>query len=232
MAFPATFVDIQNDVIATLRLDATADLARTKDWINQVYAEACSETEFVQAFATMTMTAGTATYSMDSSVIRIKQMYCTPVGGTQGRPLEPVSLEQILEWSWANSTAQSSGGGVRYYAFFGSADLQFFPTPSSADVITAYYVKLPTVLSADADVPVLPEPYASNLLFNGACYQAALFLKDPDASVFDRDYQQSLMKLRAHLRRREGAMTRQFRVTKQVPFRPHDPSSDWATSAL
>lgn len=232
MAFPATFVDLQNDVIQTLRLDASADLARVKDWINMVYAEACVETEFVQSFATMTLTSGTATYSMDSSVIRIKQMYCTPVGGTQGRPLEPVSLEQMLEWSWANANAQQSGGGVRYYAFFGSADIQFFPTPSAADVITAYYVKLPTALSADSDTPVLPEPYASNLLFEGACYQGGLFLKDPDAQIFKQDFATDLARLRAHLRRREGAMTRQFRETKQTPFRPHDPSTDWATSAL
>lgn len=229
MAFPNTYLDFQQDVIAGVRLDATNDLARTKDWINEVYSEACIETEYLQDFATMTMTSGTATYSLDSSVVRIKQMYCTPVNGTQGRPLEPVSLEQILEWSWANANANQSGGGVRYYALFGASKIQFFPTPSDASVITIYYVKQPTALSADGDLPIIPEPYAGNIIFNGACYQASLFLKDPDAQLFKQDFERGKQQLRGHLRRREGAMTRQFRQTKQTPFRPHDPSTDWTS---
>ena len=46
MAFPSTFLDIQNAVINKLRLDSTNDLSKVKDWINQVYYEACIETNF------------------------------------------------------------------------------------------------------------------------------------------------------------------------------------------
>ena len=60
MAFPSTFVDLQNDVIQRLRLDATADLPKVKDWLNQVYAQVCVETEANVTVATMALTAGTS----------------------------------------------------------------------------------------------------------------------------------------------------------------------------
>lgn len=230
MSYPSSFLDLQNEVINKIRLDATADLAKVKDWINQVYTDVCIDTEAIQAFATFTLTSGSAIYTMDSTLRRIKQMYCTPVGGSQSRPLQPISLEQILEWNTANP-AVTNVGGVNYYAIFGLSatgviNIQFYPTPQSADVVTVYYTKTPTVLSANGDLPVIPEPFATECLVGGASYKAALFLKDPDASVFKQDYDAARARLRGHLRRMTGAMTQQFRVWQGQQLRPHDPSVD------
>lgn len=226
MSYPSTFADIKTEVIDRVRLDSTADASRVSDWVNQIYAEVCVETEAVQTVATMTLTANTAVYTLDTGLLRIKQMYVTPSGQGQSRPLVPTSLEQIFEWSASNGAAATNTGSVTHYAVFGTQNIQVYPTPSRADVITIYYVKLPTALSAAGDVPVLQEPYVSNCLVEGACFQAAMFLKDPDALLYKQNYDQAVRSLRAHLRRKEGSMTRQFRVTRAGSGIPHDPSTD------
>lgn len=225
MAFPSTFLDIYTEVIAKVRLDSTADLQKAKDWVNQVYAEVSVETEAVQETGTMALTANTSTYTIDSAIARIKQMYVTPSGQGASRPLVPTSLEQILEWD-ANNGTSAQTGSVTHYALVGIQKIRFWPTPTTADTITVYYVKLPTALSATSDVPVLQEPYVTECLVNGACFKAAVFLKDPDAALFKQLYDTSLRNLRGHLRRREGGMTKQFRVTRGDTVIPHDPSTD------
>lgn len=225
MAFPSTFQDMQNEVIAKVRLDATADLQKAKDWINRVYADICVDTEAVQGVATMSLTANVAQYTLDAALLRIKQMYVTPSGQAQSSPLIPVSIEQILEWSASNGASVSNQGSVTHYAVLGIDQVYFYPTPQTADTITVYYVKLPTALSANADLPVLQEPYVTECLVNGASYHAAVYLKDPDSELFRRDYETARARFRGHLRRKVGAMTQQFRVTGSE-FRPSDPSVD------
>lgn len=217
---------MQNEVIAKVRLDATADLQKTKDWINQAYADVCVETEALQDYATMTMTAAQSVYTLDANLVRIKAMYVTPVNSTQSRPLEPISIEELLEFTAGTGIAQPNTGGPNRYALMGINTVQFYPTPSSADTITVYYVKLPTALSGNTDVTILPEPYATELLVNGACYKAAIFLKDPDAGVWQQAYEAEKMKLRGHLRRKQGAYTRSFRIVGGRIVAPHDPSVD------
>lgn len=226
MAYPSTFVTIQNEVVNKLRLDSTADLAKVKDWINGAYYEACVETEALQNFATMTLTANTSTYTLDSQIARIKQMRVTPVGSTQSLPLEPVSVEEMLVLTAGTTSSQPNTGGPNRYTVFGVDKIQFYPTPTSADTVTMYYVKYPTALSADADTPSIPEPYATELLVNGACYKGAVFADDPKAQLFQQAFEVWKDRLRGHLRRKTGSFTRQFRLTGTTGVVPHDPSVD------
>jgi hypothetical protein len=224
MAFPSTFADVYNEVIAKVGLNATADLAKTKDWVNQVYAEVAVETEALQDYAAITLTASSSVYTVATGILRVKQMYVTPSGQGASRPLQPISLEQLLEWSASNSGPVT--GGVTHYAFVGQTLIQFYPVPAAADVVTIYYVKLPTALSAAGDVPMFQEPYATECLVNGASFKAAVFLKDPDAALFKQLYDDATSRYRGHLRRREGSMTRQFRLTRGQVVTPSDPSVD------
>ena len=226
MAYPPTFLDLQNEVIAKVGLDATADLQRVKDWINQAYTETCAETEAVQDYATMVLTASVAVYTLDVNLIRIKTMYATPVGSTQSRPLEPISIEEMLELSAGTGASQPSTGGPNRYAVFGVGDVQFYPTPASADTITVYYVKQPTALSANSDVTALPEPYSSRCLIAGASVQAGQFVSAPQVQLWTQEFEIWKGRLRGHLRRKVGAYTRQFRVVGGRLSAPHDPSVD------
>lgn len=230
MAYPSTYTDLQNEVIAKIRLDSTNDLQKAKDWINRVYRETCVETEALQTFATMALTASQNIYTLDTSIGRIKQMYVTPVGSTASYPLEPVSIEEMITLNAGTAASNPNTGGPNRYAVFGINDIQFYPTPTSADTVTIYYVKFPTALSAGTDVPAIPEPYATECLVNGACYHAAIFAGDPQAQAYRQDYETAKARLRGHLRRFQGSYTRQFRTVPPQNRAPHDPSVDpWPT---
>lgn len=230
MAFPSTFVDLQNEVLSKTRLNVTtgtqADRTKVKDWLNQVYAEVCIEVEANQVFATMTLTANTSTYTLDANLTRIKAMYVTPVGGTASRPLEPISIEQLLVLNAGTGGSQPNTGGPNRFALFGISSVQFYPTPASADTVTVYYVKEPTALTNDSDTTILPEPYATRCLVAGACIQAGQFVSDPATAGYQQEFEMWKSRLRGHLRRKQGAYTTHFRIVGDALTRPHDPSVD------
>lgn len=213
-------------MINRLRLDSTNDLSKVKDWINQVYAEVCVETEANQTSTTLTLTAGTASYTLSSSIIRIKEMFVTPVGSVQTLPLQQTNLDQILRYRAGSSNVSVSNGSVSHYSLSGLSQLEFWPTPGNADVVTIYSVALPTALSGNTDVPILQEPWNSSLLSDGACALAADFKSDPQQSFYQASYEQGKQRFRAHLARRQGNQVQQLGLYGAMPVRPHDPSTD------
>lgn len=219
-------MNIQDEVRDRVRLDAANDVQKVKDWINQAYADVAAETEAIQDYATMATAAGSAVYTLDPTISRIKQMYITQSGNGQSRPLVPTSLEALLEWSASNGASDTNAGGVTHYSQFGLQRLYLYPTPTRVETITVFYTRLPTALSNAGDVPELQEPYVTECLVNGACFKAALFLKDPDAQLYKQLYEEAKGRLRGHLRRKQGAMTQQFRLTRGDRITPHDRSVD------
>ena len=228
MAYPSTFVDIQNSVIAKARLSSTNDLSKVKDWINQAYADVCLTTELNITSSTMTVTAGSYSYTLPSAVLRIKEMVITPVGSTVSAPLRQTTLDDILRRRRAAGGMQNFGGYVTHYALLGINDFEIWPTPQAADSITIYYVAAPTALSADSDTTILPEPFASKILEFGALAEAADFKGDPAGPQWAAEYQQWMQRLRAHLTRKMGGQPGQFRIWDDKVFPPHDPSTDLA----
>lgn len=172
------------------------------------------------------MVAGQATYTLGASIMRIKEMVITPIGATVSKPLRQSTLDEILSRRQAAGGVQNFGGYVTHYALLGLSDLEVWPTPQAVDVIKAYYVAAPTALSADGDVPVLPEPFASKVLEFGALAEAADFKGDPAGPQWEGEYQEWLQKLRTHLTRKQGNQPGQFRIWNSSVFPPHDPSTD------
>lgn len=214
-------------MIAKLRLDATNDLSKVRDWINQVYAQACIETEAVVSTATMSLTAGTASYTLPTQVVRIKAMYVTPVGGAQSQPMLQTTLDYILRRRQASGGVGAALGYVTHYAVLGSTDIEVYPTPQSADTITIYYVGLPTALSGNTDLPsALQEPYASKVLEYGALAEGGDFKGDPMTDEYRAMFQLWLSKLKTQITRKAGSQPGQFRVFPDHMFPPHDPSTD------
>lgn len=172
----------------------------------------------------MTMTSNVSSYTLDSSIMRIKEMVITPVGATVSGPIRQTTLDDILNRRRANGSVV--GGYVTHYALLGGTSFEVYPTPQAADVITIYYVSAPTPLSGNSDTPTLPEPFASKVLEFGALAEAADFKGDPAGPQWAQEYQVWLQKLRSHLTRKGGSQPGQFNVFGAGVFPPHDPSTD------
>jgi hypothetical protein len=211
MAFPSSFGDIQNAVLAKSRLDPVLDGQRVKDWINQSYTRVCVETEAMIRTATMTVTAGASTYLLPAGVARIKQMLLQPAGQTQSSPpLIRTTLDEILSRRQAGGDQRQSGNQATHYAVLGINQFELWPTPAAADVIWIWYVLFPASLSAPTDVPILEEPYASKLLEYGALTDAGDFNGDPSALDWENNFNEWMGRYQQHLDRKQGVIPGQF----------------------
>jgi hypothetical protein len=213
VAYPSTFQDIQNAVITKARLDATNDLAKVKDWINQTYAQVLVESGDLVTTTTINQVANTSSYTLPTAVSRIVQMVVTPAGlGStfQQPPMKRTTLDDILSRR-ANGGITANGGDYsRYYALLGTK-IEVWPTPAAADIITVWYSARPTVLSANGDLPIIDEPYASKLLEYGALVQAGDWKGDPATQDWQNDFDVWMGRYLAHLDEQQGDIPDQFR---------------------
>ena len=97
----------------------------------------------------------------------------------------------------------SSGSGVpvdqpRYFYFIGT-QLNFYPIPTAATVVTMNYVSTPTdLLSTDLEAAiVIPKQWHRSVLVNGALYRLYAMEDDTDlAAGFQNYYEQGLQQMR------------------------------------
>jgi hypothetical protein len=211
VSFPSTYLDIQNKVILKATLDANLDRANVKDWINRSYFQVCVETEANPGTATMTMTAAAGSYTLPAGIARVRQMAVKPAGSTQfNQPMVLTTLDEILQRRQSGGDTSAEYAQPTLYTVVGINDLEVWPTPTAADVITVYYAAFPTALSADADVPILEEPYGSNLLEYGALVQAGDFKGDPATPGWESQFDRWMGKYLQHLKVKRGEQPGQF----------------------
>ena len=202
MAFPATFLDLQEAVIAKVNLDATNDRQKVKDWINHAYAQACEDTDANLVVDTMALTAGQFRYVLPTSICRIDQMYVTALGATTpSEPLELTTLDDLMR----KRACGPATGSATHYALGGLSVFEVFPTPSAADVLTLYMSEFPVPLVNNGDVAVLQEPFGSRLLELGALVQAAEFKGDQQGAMWKAQHDEWMRKFTQHLEARAGS---------------------------
>lgn len=226
MAFPSQFSDLYTAALANVRLLPADDLQKAKDAVNTVYTQTVVETEALETTSTSTLTPGSATYAMPTGISRLKTLVVTPVGGQTNKPLRRVTIDQILSYRSAQPGPATSNGTAWCYCILGLNDLELYPTPQSADVLTFYYTSRPTPLSADSDVPILPEPYATDCLVYGASAKLGEFSGDPLATYYRQLYDDGRSRFQSHLNRLTGRVAGQFNIQDAPTFLPHDPSVD------
>ncbi len=226
MAFPPTFADLTASVISLVRLDTTADTSKVQDAINTAYYEACIECEIAVASTTLALTAGTATYDISTvtpAIARIKDLWLSATG-VVSRPPKQVSIDKILKARQSSSGVTVTADSIFWYSLTGQNVLDVYPTPTTGITMNFIYVGYPTALTGTA-VPVIPEPYGSNVITYGACIPMAEFKSDPQLVYFQQQQEEWMSKLRRHLVIRRG-MPGAFEYDFQNGYwPPHDPAT-------
>ena len=183
-----TLAQYRSAVSSKLGLDnsTSGDQGFIDLWVNEGVTDVLMRTSCRVRCATMTLTAGTWKYTLDSSIMLIKQMWVT--SGGQDYRLTQVTDDELIAMQVLSSTPISP---IQYYAVGGSDFLLLYPTPSlSTDTLNIEYIPRPTVLSASSDTPSeIPSQYQKAVEFY-ACREAAEFSGDTD-SQFGARYAQS-----------------------------------------
>lgn len=219
--YQATFLNIQDAVIAKARLDSTNDLAKVKAWINQAYYTACIESNFYESSsAAAALSANASSVAVPSSVVKVEWIAPAGSDGSAWATMEEVTMEQLLDMrAWQGGI--SPLGSPSKYAFRSASapSIEFYPTASGGEVLTFYGLLLPAMLSADGDFPIFPEPYASKVLEYGALVQATEFKKDLFfLQTYQQEWQDWLRRLKAFNNQRSGAKPMKMQVERQLPW--------------
>lgn len=86
---------------------------------------------------------------MDANILIVKDVYVTSSGISY--ILQHASPDEIIQRRVA--TQGTAVGPARFYALNGADVLMLWPTPSTGDSLTFYYVPRPTALSGPSDNP-------------------------------------------------------------------------------
>lgn len=198
--------------------------------MNEAVVDVLMETQVYIVESTATLTDGQGDYVMDSNILIVKDVLVTSSG--QNYIFDHVSPDEIIQRRAATNV---SVGPSRKYALNGANVLMLWPSPSTGDTLTFYYVPRPTALANPADDPSsaalggIPSEWHKAIQWY-ALWQAGDYMDD-DSSHNGQDYRQEyeawlkrIKKERSYKGgRRLGAITPGRR---RRPFIAHDPSAD------
>ena len=190
MAYPLQFIDLQASVIDKSRLDVDFDTSRVKDWINSAYMTAIIETGFYQsAQVASALAANQTSMQVPAGIHKIEYVSPTDSSGQVWGPMRTTQFEEILRLRAWQGGQVSTGAPSRYALRSSQAPtVEFWPMAVGGEVLTFYGWGLPAVLSADADVPIIPYPYEKVIEY-GALIHASEYQKDLlMIQQFEQDY--------------------------------------------
>lgn len=221
----ASFSDLYGRV---LRYTDTADTTTAKAHVNDAYREICRDAKTVITSATKTLTSGTATYSIATDFtitdfMGMEAVVYIPAGQTTGYLVSVTTLAEIVAIRQSLTT-----GFVMLYCLSDIDTLELYPAPqTSTDQLKLYYVKAPTALSGDSDVPsALPSEFHELI----ALAASARMAQEEDAglaNVYLQRYTQMLTQLKDFVRDRQARTPRRSMIgyPTNYPRAPHDRST-------
>lgn len=229
----ATLTTLRNVVASKIGLDNAAGNEQTlmDEWINQGIVDILLKTRCYVDSADMATQVGVGDYDLDTDILTILEMFLVSGGSTYS--LERVTPNELIDMK--RRTAAASGPSL-YYAVMGSNMLSIYPTPSSVDTITVYYVPRPSALSAGGDDPStaakggIPLEYHSGIEYY-ALWQAGDYADDGSSEnglTYQMQYEKVLQDIRKNQARKGGSRLAPARVGMRRRRRmvAHDNSMD------
>ena len=120
---------------------AGAEATLIEGWADEAVLKFLQKTKAVKQTASLTLTAGTADYTIDASILAFEDIYLVPVSGYE-QMLTPEDTYAIRAMRRASSPVIASPPS--FYAYEGNM-LLLYPTPaSSSDTLHMVYVGKPS----------------------------------------------------------------------------------------
>ncbi|GIV03982.1 MAG: hypothetical protein KatS3mg015_2812 [Fimbriimonadales bacterium] len=197
--------------VVGMSTSTSADLALIDSWVNEAVIQFLKDTKLNVLKASLSVTAGSADYVLDTDILALKDIWYEPANGNGSPVLEPVDSLEIIRMRQYEGAAAAS---VMYYAIEGAHLLMLHPAPqSSSDKIHLLYVPRPTAsLAATSDSPAdatrgnIPPEYHPILeeyvLWKAA--RAEEHKPSENGQVFLAGYERGVAKTRADLNRKAG----------------------------
>lgn len=108
--------------------------------------------------ATVAAVAGTASYALPTGVVHISSVRLAPAGG--GNVVVPLRWEYPEQLrADLESVGPNTRGTPEFWAKTGPAAISLYPVPAQGGTLTVVYYQTCPILTADADVPLMPEAY-------------------------------------------------------------------------
>lgn len=229
----STLAQFRTQVSRRLGLDNTAGSAEQSlidGWVNDGVSDVLTQTEVYVVESVATLTSGQGDYVMDSNILVVKDVFVTSSG--QNYILTHVSPDEIIQRRAATNVA---GGPVRFYALNGADVLMLWPSPSTGDSLTFYYVPRPTALANPTDDPSMASlggipPEWHNVIEFFAFWQAGDYMDDDSSQQGERYrsyYEAGIKQIKRERSRKGGRSLGPITPgRRRRPFVPHDPSTD------
>lgn len=212
-----------------LGLDNTAAGAEQlliDQWLNQAVRDVLLRTHLYVASTTQAIVAATTDYQLASTILALLRVVSPTSGANAGRDLRYVSADELFEMRRLNLGLSDF---ARSYAVMGSNLLLIYPSPSTNETWTLYYVPKPTEMTTGANDPStvtfgnIPTEFHRALelyaFWKGASY-------DDDASSkigaeYERQYELFLAKvIRPAVNRKGGARMPSARIGARTTILP------------
>ncbi len=188
--------------------NASTEQGIIDDAVNAGVLRVLEDTHCYVNEASMTGFDGSSTdFTIDTNVFEFVDLYSTS-GGSNYR-LERVSINELIE---RKRSILVQSAPTQIYAINGENMVQFWPAPGASDTMTVYYVPKPTALSASGDDPSsvtlggIPS-YFHQAIKYWAFSECASYDDDQSSAQGQRyrqEYDQEIVRLRKHMRRRGG----------------------------
>jgi hypothetical protein len=175
-------------------------LAQVQQWVAERYKELVLESEWLTEKVTLgTLLAGQSVYTFDN--LAIDRLRLIAVGGLL---YTRVGVEQMMQLKTdrLGLSADADGAYAPSYDASGTISLALFPGPTVAGAeLVGILNAEPPALVAEADTPVIPEPYHVGLVWGAVATGLMLVDEDQQSAA---GYEQKFEKVKAELTRRKN----------------------------
>lgn len=151
------------------------DIAR---WVNMGCVEICSKNKILQGSASVTGTIDQGTYDLSTIALDMIAIEDVSYGGRSLEQSDNSGIKKLL----GTSTAES-GGPLYWYTW--SNAIKLWPVPTTAELLSIDYIKVPPKVSGAGDLLPLPDIYYERIL-NFVLAKAYELDEDPTNSANQR----------------------------------------------